>query len=201
MERIGKDVERALSRSGSGQVLALSHITSAWPGAVGDAVARQAWPLRLGRDGALRRDDLRDLGLRAGPPSPRRSTAAWLPCSAARRSRSASASARSPSRARSRRPRTLRRRRRSRETSARPSAASAIDDPELRELVSRAARRAPGTPSADGQPLASSPIVGGPEGARFEALRGARPPFGASVRPWFLIEFHCPAIWRFAGLF
>ena len=53
MERIGRDVERELSRSGSSAALSLSEITAAWPRAVGDAVARQAWPLRLGRDGTL----------------------------------------------------------------------------------------------------------------------------------------------------
>ncbi|OFW71138.1 MAG: hypothetical protein A2Y55_06580 [Actinobacteria bacterium RBG_16_68_12] len=53
MERIGREVERTLSRSGGGEALALGEITAAWPEAVGDAVARQAWPLRLGRDGTL----------------------------------------------------------------------------------------------------------------------------------------------------
>jgi hypothetical protein len=28
-------------------------VTEAWPAAVGEAVARQAWPLRIGRDGTL----------------------------------------------------------------------------------------------------------------------------------------------------
>lgn len=53
MERIGGEVRRELSRSGGGQALALSEITAAWPRAVGATVARQAWPLRLGRDGTL----------------------------------------------------------------------------------------------------------------------------------------------------
>jgi hypothetical protein len=53
MERIGGEVERALARSGSSAALPLAEITAAWPDAVGDAVARQAWPLRLGRDGTL----------------------------------------------------------------------------------------------------------------------------------------------------
>jgi hypothetical protein len=53
MERIGREVERELSRSGGSAALSLSEITSAWPNAVGEAVARQAWPLRLGRDGTL----------------------------------------------------------------------------------------------------------------------------------------------------
>ena len=53
MERIGKAVERQLSRSGDGTALALSEITAIWPQAVGEAVSRQAWPLRIGRDGTL----------------------------------------------------------------------------------------------------------------------------------------------------
>jgi hypothetical protein len=53
MERIGKAVEQALARSGGGVGLALSEITAVWPQAVGAAVARQAWPLRVGRDGTL----------------------------------------------------------------------------------------------------------------------------------------------------
>jgi hypothetical protein len=53
MERIGKDVERELSRSSGGHALVLSEVTSAWPGVVGETIARNAWPLRLGRDGTL----------------------------------------------------------------------------------------------------------------------------------------------------
>jgi hypothetical protein len=53
MERIGREVERELSKGGSSAALPLSEITAAWPQAVGEAVARQAWPLRLGKDGTL----------------------------------------------------------------------------------------------------------------------------------------------------
>jgi hypothetical protein len=53
MERIGRDVERTLHTVGGGAVLALAEITSAWPGAVGEAIARNAWPFRLARDGTL----------------------------------------------------------------------------------------------------------------------------------------------------
>ena len=53
MERIGNEVKRTLAASGGGGALALSEITAAWPSAVGDAVARQAWPQRIGRDGTL----------------------------------------------------------------------------------------------------------------------------------------------------
>jgi Dna[CI] antecedent, DciA len=53
MERIGRDVERTLRTVGGGAALALAEITSAWPGAVGEAIARNAWPFRLARDGTL----------------------------------------------------------------------------------------------------------------------------------------------------
>jgi hypothetical protein len=53
MERIDKEVQRALAASGGGMALALAEITAAWPGAVGEAVARQAWPQRVARDGTL----------------------------------------------------------------------------------------------------------------------------------------------------
>ena len=46
-------MERVLSRSGGDAALALAEITAAWPKAVGDAVAREAWPLRVARDGTL----------------------------------------------------------------------------------------------------------------------------------------------------
>jgi len=53
MDRIGREVERELARGGSRDALPLAAITSAWPQLVGEAVARQAWPLRIGRDGTL----------------------------------------------------------------------------------------------------------------------------------------------------
>jgi len=53
MDRIGSEVERELARGGSRDALPLAAVTSAWPTAVGETVARQAWPLRIGRDGTL----------------------------------------------------------------------------------------------------------------------------------------------------
>jgi hypothetical protein len=53
MERIGSHVERELARSGSRDVLPLAALTAAWPEVVGDAIARNAWPLRIARDGTL----------------------------------------------------------------------------------------------------------------------------------------------------
>jgi hypothetical protein len=53
MERIGDSVGRELARSGGDAGAALAEITSVWPQAVGEAVSRQAWPLRVSRDGTL----------------------------------------------------------------------------------------------------------------------------------------------------
>jgi predicted nucleic acid-binding Zn ribbon protein len=53
MERIGDGIKRELGRSGSRDAIPLAEVTAAWPGAVGDPVARKAWPLRLARDGTL----------------------------------------------------------------------------------------------------------------------------------------------------
>lgn len=53
MERIGREVERELGRGGSRDVIPLAALTTAWPEVVGDAVARHAWPLRIARDGTL----------------------------------------------------------------------------------------------------------------------------------------------------
>ena len=53
MERIGDEIGRELARSGSRDAIPLAELTAAWPEIVGDAVARNAWPLRLSRDGTL----------------------------------------------------------------------------------------------------------------------------------------------------
>ena len=53
MERIGREVERELARGGSHDAIPLAALTAAWPEVVGDAIARQAWPLRIARDGTL----------------------------------------------------------------------------------------------------------------------------------------------------
>ncbi len=53
MEKIGRSVENVLSRAGGDTALALTEITAVWPQAVGEAVAREAWPLRIARDGTL----------------------------------------------------------------------------------------------------------------------------------------------------
>ncbi len=51
MERIGDDVRLVFRRFGPAGVM--EEIVRAWPAAVGDAVARNAWPARLARDGTL----------------------------------------------------------------------------------------------------------------------------------------------------
>lgn len=53
MERIGNEVERELARRGSRSTSALTSVVAAWRAAVGESVARNAWPARIGRDGTL----------------------------------------------------------------------------------------------------------------------------------------------------
>jgi hypothetical protein len=52
MDRLDRQVRQELGRFGpvDGDMVA---IVRAWPGAVGDTVARNAWPARLARDGTL----------------------------------------------------------------------------------------------------------------------------------------------------
>jgi hypothetical protein len=51
MERVGDDVGRELRRFGP--AAGMAPIVEAWPAAVGDTIARNAWPARLARDGTL----------------------------------------------------------------------------------------------------------------------------------------------------
>lgn len=50
-ERIGVAVRRQLARFGDAG--RLGEVVEAWPGAVGELVARNAWPARIARDGTL----------------------------------------------------------------------------------------------------------------------------------------------------
>jgi hypothetical protein len=52
MERIGGEVERTFGRAGGGEST-LPKVLSVWVEVVGETVARNAWPLREGRDGTL----------------------------------------------------------------------------------------------------------------------------------------------------
>ena len=51
MERIGEGVRHELGRFGSAG--AMADVVAAWPAAVGETVAANAWPGRLSRDGTL----------------------------------------------------------------------------------------------------------------------------------------------------
>jgi hypothetical protein len=51
MERIGPEVKRELSRFGP--QAGLGKLVERWPHAVGDGIARNAWPARVQRDGTL----------------------------------------------------------------------------------------------------------------------------------------------------
>jgi predicted nucleic acid-binding Zn ribbon protein len=53
MERLGDDARRLLAAAGAPEAGPLSRITEAWADAVGAPIARSAWPLRIGRDGTL----------------------------------------------------------------------------------------------------------------------------------------------------
>ena len=50
-DRIGGDVQRELARFGPAE--GMSEIVRAWPDAVGEQIARNAWPARLSRDRTL----------------------------------------------------------------------------------------------------------------------------------------------------
>ena len=51
-ERIGREVERELSRFGP-STAGMTDIVRAWPECVGEQIAQNAWPARLARDGTL----------------------------------------------------------------------------------------------------------------------------------------------------
>lgn len=143
MERIGREIERELGRGGSRDAIPLAALTAAWPDVVGDAIARQAWPLRLARDGTLHvatsssawANELTFLaeeiaGLlreRLGSEVPSR-----LRCAVGPIPESARQELETPAEEPPEVPPEI--------AAEADSAASAIADPELRELVARAAR-------------------------------------------------------------
>lgn len=53
MERLEQTLRGALRGAGVPDAGALADVTRVWPAAVGDAIARAAWPQRIARDGTL----------------------------------------------------------------------------------------------------------------------------------------------------
>jgi Dna[CI] antecedent, DciA len=51
MERIGRGIDQELARFGP--AAGMRRLVAAWPAAVGETVARNAWPARFARDGTL----------------------------------------------------------------------------------------------------------------------------------------------------
>jgi hypothetical protein len=146
MDRIGSEVERELARGGSRDALPLAALTSVWPTAVGETVARQAWPLRIGRDGTLHvatssatwafeLDRLApeilgrlEAGLGAGQvPTKLRFAVGPVPEPGTPPEDAPATSSSTPTPT-------------PEEVQTADAAAAAIDDPDLRELVARAAR-------------------------------------------------------------
>ena len=145
MERIGNEVEQVLKRGGSRDAVPLAAITSAWPEAVGEAVARQAWPLRIARDGTLHiattsatwafeldrmaADILERLASRLEDAAPAKLRFSVGPVpepgTPAKRALATSSNTPKPTQ---------------QEVADADAAAAMIDDPDLRKLVARAAR-------------------------------------------------------------
>ncbi len=145
MERIGGEVKRELTRTGSQDGVPLAALTAAWPAVVGDTIARRAWPLRIGRDGtlhvatesatwanelALLRDEILErLAARLGSEAPAALRFAVGPVP---EPATAPPPPSEPSVTPVEAPAEI--------ESEAASAAEKIEDPELRELVARAAR-------------------------------------------------------------
>ncbi len=53
MDRLDREVRRSLDAAGVPDAGVLAEVVDAWPAAVGPAIARAAWPARIGRDGTL----------------------------------------------------------------------------------------------------------------------------------------------------
>ncbi|MFO7572491.1 MAG: DUF721 domain-containing protein [Gaiellaceae bacterium] len=144
MERIGDEVSRTLGRSGDGAALVLAEITAAWASAVGDAIARQAWPLRVGRDGTLHVATTSatwafELDRMAAEITERLATVLGSSAPQALRFRPGPVPEPGPAAGGSSPPESVPRAT-PQESAAADEAASTIDDPELRALAARAIR-------------------------------------------------------------
>jgi hypothetical protein len=144
MERIGDEIQRELTRTASRDGVPLAALTEAWPGVVGETIARRAWPLRIGRDGtlhvatesatwanelALMRDEILErLNAQLGNAAPAGLRFAVGPVPEPASAPPSSEPVVTPPQA----PPEI--------ESEAASAAGTIEDPELREIVARAAR-------------------------------------------------------------
>jgi len=153
MERIGDEVQRELVRTSPAAGVPLASLTAVWTEAVGEAVARNAWPARVSRDGTLHVNTssaawafeltqlageiLEQLRSRLGEGTPPRL-------------RFAAGHVPEPPRGEERETRSRGPVEVSPDVAATADAvASAIGDPDLRELVSRAARASLSRASSD----------------------------------------------------
>jgi predicted nucleic acid-binding Zn ribbon protein len=140
LEPLGPELRRELTRLGPGGVIA--DVVAAWPAAVGPAIAANAWPARVARDGTLHvatsssawafelthlestvRARLRE-GLGDAVPARLRFAAGRLPAPGEESAGSSQRTVPTPSR---------------RVRAAAEQIAASIDDPDLREAVARAA--------------------------------------------------------------
>lgn len=154
MERIERSVERELARgSGAPGAPSVALVTSTWAEIVGESVARNAWPLRIGRDGTLHvatssatwafeLDRLAGeiagkLESRLGGDAPRKLRFAVGPVPEPPAAESSSTEAEAPPDV----PPEA--------AAAAAAAAAAIEDPGLRELARRAARASLSRPPSD----------------------------------------------------
>ncbi len=137
MEPLGPEVKRELHRFGP--AAGMAELVAAWPAAVGEAIAQNAWPARFTRDGTLivhttdavwafeltqRADEIRG---RLGALVPKGITfvAGPLPDPPAEATETAGSPVRSAT---------------AEESRQAAKWAAGVEDPELRELVARAAR-------------------------------------------------------------
>jgi hypothetical protein len=140
LESLGPELRRELTRLGPGG--AIADVVAAWPAAVGPAIAANAWPARVARDGTLHvatsssawafeltqlestvRARLRE-GLGDAVPARLRFAPGRLPAPGEESVESSQRTVPTPSR---------------RVRAAAEEIAASIDDPDLREAVARAA--------------------------------------------------------------